>query len=367
MGVSGTGATVWPDWIPQEIQHYIAHTCSGQSIRAVARQAGCTPSTVLRRVRRIENRRDDPLMDLALNRLGRAYDMLPSPPHCRDRKGEEMKDTLSEITISEEDIKAEARRVLRRMAEPGACLALAPGMDTAVVVREAGDGPALRTAVVPRAVAEALVLKEWIESYGSGRILRYAITASGRATLKQLVAEDESARAREIRGQGMDGDALDGLPLGTERRKAMRYSLAESPLLVLARRRDKGGGPFLSDTLVAAGERLREGFELSRIGNDTGPALKALISGVSTKTLADLDKTPATRAAAERVKNALDALGPGLSDVALRCCCLLEGMETVERELGWSARSGKIVLRIALQRLLEHYESGGDDWSPLIG
>jgi hypothetical protein len=61
---------------------------------------------------------------------------------------------------------------------------------------------------------------------------------------------------------------------------------------------------------------------------------------------------------------ALRDLGPGLGDVALRCCCYLEGLETAEKELGWSARSGKIVLRIALQRLRRHYEeraqSGGD-------
>ena len=53
---------------------------------------------------------------------------------------------------------------------------------------------------------------------------------------------------------------------------------------------------------------------------------------------------------------ALDDLGPGLSDVVLRVCCFLEGLESAEKRLGWSARSGKIVLKIGLQRLLKHYE-----------
>jgi hypothetical protein len=48
-------------------------------------------------------------------------------------------------------------------------------------------------------------------------------------------------------------------------------------------------------------------------------------------------------------------LGPGLADVALRTCCFLEGLETTERRMGWSARSGKVVLKIALQRLAAHY------------
>ena len=53
-------------------------------------------------------------------------------------------------------------------------------------------------------------------------------------------------------------------------------------------------------------------------------------------------------------------LGPGLGDMALRCCCFLEGLETAEKRMGWSARSGKIVLRIALQRLRRHYQALGD-------
>ena len=60
--------------------------------------------------------------------------------------------------------------------------------------------------------------------------------------------------------------------------------------------------------------------------------------------------------ARNRVTRALVDLGPGLSDVVLRCCCYLEGLETAEKRMGWSARSGKIVLRIALQRLRCHYD-----------
>ena len=60
-------------------------------------------------------------------------------------------------------------------------------------------------------------------------------------------------------------------------------------------------------------------------------------------------------------------LGPGLGDVALRCCCYLEGLETVEKRLGWAARSGKIVLRIALQRLKRHYDVLHGPGGPMIG
>ena len=51
----------------------------------------------------------------------------------------------------------------------------------------------------------------------------------------------------------------------------------------------------------------------------------------------------------------MEALGPGLSDVVFRVCCFLEGLETAEKRLGWSARSGEVVLKIALERLAAHY------------
>ena len=51
----------------------------------------------------------------------------------------------------------------------------------------------------------------------------------------------------------------------------------------------------------------------------------------------------------------MEALGPGLSDIVFRVCCFLEGLETAEKRLGWSARSGKVVLKIALERLAAHY------------
>jgi hypothetical protein len=39
-----------------------------------------------------------------------------------------------------------------------------------------------------------------------------------------------------------------------------------------------------------------------------------------------------------RVQDALRILGLGLGDVAYRCCCLLEGLESTEKAMGWSAR-----------------------------
>ncbi len=367
MGAGTSDGGYMPDWIPQAVQDYLHHTLGGRSIRAVARDAGCDPSTVSRRVRRVELWRDDPLIDSALHRLGRSTDKpdrSSGPATERDAMIEQ-----TELTIpTDHKFEREARRVLRRLAEQGACLALAPGMDTAVVVRETCEGgPTLRTAVVERGVAEAMALHEWIHGSAKGRILRYRITAAGRSALKRLVAQEESQKA-SARAQGHDLEQ-DGYEVEAdhgERRGSVRYSLAESPLAALARRRDKAGTPFLGEDLVAAGERLREDFELAQIGRRSRDDWDRFVTGAERP---DATAAPGSGAdaARSRVQMALAALGPGLGDVALRCCCYLEGLESAEQRMGWSARSGKIVLRIALQRLKGHYDANADHWSPLIG
>lgn len=73
-----------PTWVPQDAWRYLAHTEAGLPIRALARSAGCHASTVLRQIRRLENRRDDLLVDEALRRLGTVHftraQVTPAPP-----------------------------------------------------------------------------------------------------------------------------------------------------------------------------------------------------------------------------------------------------------------------------------------------
>ena len=387
-----------PAWVPQDARHYLAHTEAGLPIRALARSAGCHASTILRQIRRLENRRDDLLVDEALRRLGYShFHPMPgaAPPGARQpdtiqpdtipKEVAPMQTELPQTTSDQEDapsaetLRLEARRVLRRLAEPGAVLAVAAEMDKAVVVRDGSGGATTRTAVVERAVAQAMALKEWISCDAPGRISRYRITGAGRAALSALMAEAESIAARgfaegparfapaPILNPRAEAGAGERGAEAQPKRRRVRYSVAESPLLALARRRDKAGTPFLSDELVSAGERLREDFELSQMGpNVTQNWDGFLTGGVRGTGSATTGRTRGPEAARARIAAALRDLGPGLGDVALRCCCYLEGLEQAERRMGWSARSGKIVLRIALQRLRRHYDDPAQD-NGLIG
>ncbi len=146
-----------------------------------------------------------------------------------------------------------------------------------------------------------------------------------------------------------------------------RVNLAESPLQMLARRRDADGRPFLEAALVSAGERLREDFELAQLGpRVTQNWDRFMTSGVDVSRSVS-GYVGGSEGARDRVARALRDLGPGMGDMVLRVCCFLEGIEMTERRLGWSARSGKIVLRLALMRLERHYHDSYGGGSPLIG
>lgn len=353
-----------PTWVPKSARHYLFHTEVGLSIRAVARGAGCHASTVLRQIRKIENRRDDPLVDEALRRLGSQHLQVPETTYAKGRSVMAQAAHAHDLDFSKISFEDQAFSVLSALCDPSAVLAVAENLDRAVIVKDGVNGSDTADPI-DRSVAQAMALKDWISATTTGRIARYRITHDGRLALKNMRGK------REASSHGM-AEASAGFTHQNGEHSApprrIKSASCESPLTILARRKDKDGNPFLSDELVRAGERLREDFEVAQMGprvsQDWDRFMTAGVQdGLKSEAVAQLAPCDAK----DRVLEALRELGPGLSDMALRCCCFQEGMESAEKRMGWSARSGKIVLRIALQRLKRYYDETHGPYGPMIG
>ena len=366
--------TALPDWLPEGLRRYIDHTSDGLSLRELARREGVHPSTVMRQVRRLESRRDDPLIDEAIVALGLLAPMTTDTPSRKDSTAMTAPIRPSAMMIDDATLQTEGRRMLRRLAETGAFLAIAPEMEKAIVLREFPDGRSTRTGVMDRAVAQAFVLKDWIAPRKSGRVTTYEMTAVGRAALKRML----DAHGEALREGGLAEAAT---PFGDQHRewdtrsvtegtatRRVRYNIAESPIAVLGRRRDRDGKLFLEQDMIEAAERLREDFELSQMGPRVAQNWDKFLTGGDRGTFRpDSTVSNGQPSARDRVAAALRDLGPGLGDVVLRVCCYLEGLEMAEKRMGWASRSGKIVLRIALMRLKRHYEDTYGKNGPMIG
>lgn len=336
-----------PAWVPAGARLYLSHVTEGQSLRALGRDHGCHASTVLRQIRHFENRRDDPLVDTALRKLDHAL-RKPPIPHKRMEPRAMTSASLSLPTPTDGPVAEDVMDALHHLDRPGTLLIVADDMPKAVVTLERAENGPERLAVVDRSVAEAMALNDWITPRRQGRVSSYAISPAGRLALRRYCAEAGVALS-PVTGTGVAGG------------RRMRYGVVESPVAVLARRRDKAGRPFLDSAQVQAADWLREDYVQAQLEEVKIETAQALVAALETRKIPGSNLgLPGTRAARKRVLEVLRDLGPGLGDMALRCCCRLEGVEAAEQALGWSARSGKIVLRIALQRATRHYQRLGN-------
>lgn len=131
-------------------------------------------------------------------------------------------------------------------------------------------------------------------------------------------------------------------------KRSVTVNPAESPLSWLHAR------GHLEDRLFAAGECLRADYERAQLAPSVTMRWEPVRPGRN-QGPGRLGPTERQMAARERFHRAIDAAGKGLEDILWRVVCAGEGLPEVERALEWPARSGKLVLRIALDRVAEFY------------
>lgn len=157
---------------------------------------------------------------------------------------------------------------------------------------------------------------------------------------------------RRLETQLHPDDRLDPGRAGPQVMRHVTVNVAESPIAWLASRGLLTGGQ------LQAGERLRADYERAGLSArvtmrwDAAPLSKG--RGGARASDASLARIDAHR----RFHAAVDHVGPGLADICWRVICAGEGIGGAEKALGWPARSGKLVLGLALDRLARFYGTG---------
>ena len=129
--------------------------------------------------------------------------------------------------------------------------------------------------------------------------------------------------------------------------RSVTINVAESPLTWLHAR------GHISDKEFDAGERLRTDWERAQLS----PSITMRWDPVRVcgGRDADLDPTERQIAAKARFDGAIARAGSGLADILWRVICAGDAIADAEKALGWPTRSGKVVLKIALDRVADFY------------
>jgi hypothetical protein len=243
----------------------------------------------------------------------------------------------------------EARRLLSALADPEARAFIDPTDESRIIVHKKRSGISVGAGCFALAVADTLNRQDlafWQRAASNQKTL--CLTEAGQAYLRRAAAPEPDGAFFHQHKETIT--AAVQTETGTKR---VRIDVDESPLEWLRRRRDRNGEPMIDEASYQAGERLR-----------TDIMLAGLLPGVTARwdampksggPAAPADATDRMIAARQRIRNAFDAIGSDFSDLLMDLCGFLKGLELIERERQWPPRSAKIVVRLALARLAEHY------------
>ncbi|GHE57330.1 hypothetical protein GCM10019059_15940 [Camelimonas fluminis] len=215
-----------------------------------------------------------------------------------------------------------------------------------------GGGVSLGGGAVDGAMVRGLLTAGALEREAGAARQRLVLSQAGRARLRRAGAAVQGPDGDPWRAQHAD--------LGHEERRVdgemqrVRVNHAESPLAWLRRRRDRSGEAMIDEAAFAAGERLRADMTRAQM---TPRVTASWETPVSAGNGGRLRQEPGdmAMAARQRVSRALAAAGDEFAGVLVDVCGFLKGLEQVEKERAWPARSGKLILRMALARLAAHY------------
>ena len=259
------------------------------------------------------------------------------------------------VKITPLELEREAKRLLPLLAKPGCRAYRAPESDKHDVFIQRRPGQKKPTAVCEYRVIVAFCRQDWLklDPDRHQNVSQWLITSEGLAWLAARSGNDDAFRAQHQ----ILAERNVAMPDGTVR--PVKVNDGESPLGWLRRRKGPDGEPFLNEHMYEAGERLRADFtraqlqpgittDWNRFQTQTSGRRGQRANGAS-------DLSDSALAARQRFESATQALGPELARVVVDVCCFMIQLGEAERARRWPQRSLKLVLRIALDILTQHY------------
>lgn len=258
---------------------------------------------------------------------------------------------IDSVHTSEDQATAPQRRLLRHLAQEGAFAVLSSLCETELSLYRSRGAMTLGAGVARIAVASELVAQGRACWQGKGAGRRLVAADPAKAAPDAATSSRNAAGQQRLLGHArviMDGQAADVV-----------VNMLESPLAWLHRRKDRHGRPQISAAAFAAGERFRADVTLAQmLPRITSNWSAPLASGRRGPADDPASASEAVLSARQRVRRACDILGPESSGLVLDVCAFLKRLELVEIERGWPVRSAKLALRLALDRLADHYGLG---------
>jgi hypothetical protein len=279
-----------------------------------------------------------------------SHDLPPKAAPIRPATGHAPFDAM------DEDLRGPVSRLLNRMRVEALTLRRDPtDPRSAILVRRGAGGPgdarpSLGAGRAPWRVVEAALSAGLVrDAQGAGRMIVLAdrLAPDGRAASANHAPQPfAEAVEPEPAGQAPVAHALAHQPSG---------SASESPLAWLRRRRGADGEPLIDGAAFIAGERLRRDVTLAALLPSVTQNWARADGSASTAGFDPAGASDATVAARQRVSAAYAALGPRTCDFLIVVCAFLVPLQEAEKRRGWPARSGKLVLSLALGQLVQHY------------
>jgi Domain of unknown function (DUF6456) len=238
----------------------------------------------------------------------------------------------------------EGYRLLAALAESGA---IAERDESKLRVMVKRSGVSMQACLVPVSALAPLLSAGSVRCRSRGGEPSFEITPEGRQALKRLASGEEGFQRQhqEVERQHLTKDGVEG---------AVLVNTREDPLDWLRRRQGKNEQVAISPAGFAAGERLRRDLHLAQ----TLPRVTSNWSSLAvdaSRISESMLLSERSIAAKLRVERAFRAIDPSFSGILIDICGFAKGLDLVERERGWPARSAKLVLKFALDALAAHY------------